>query len=66
MIVFEKCDPAIRFCKSETEITKWLEFKYIITYQNSRNFIQHDFSHNRINELAAIQYFALNPTGRID
>ena len=54
MIVFEKCDPAIRLCKSEIEITKWLEFKYIVTYQNGRNFIQHDFSHNRINELATI------------
>ena len=31
MIVFEKCDPEKRKCKSDQEITDWLEYKYIYT-----------------------------------
>ena len=30
MIVFEKCNPEERKCKSDKEISDWLVFKYII------------------------------------
>ena len=41
MVVFEKCDATVpgATCKSETDIKKWLEFKYIITVDNIKRFI---------------------------
>ena len=48
MIVFEKCDPTIRTCKTQEEIDKWTEYKYLVTFQNTKNFIQHEFYEKRI------------------
>ena len=49
MIVFEKCAPSkMQRCKSEQEITKWLEFKYIYTLVNDKKFIKHLFGEERI------------------
>ena len=39
MIVFEICDKTKRTCKTDTEITEWLRFKYIVTLENERKFI---------------------------
>lgn len=43
MIVFETCDvnklPPGQKCKSEKEIEKWMEFKYIIVLENEAKFI---------------------------
>ena len=41
MVVFEKCDNTLpgATCKSDTEIQKWLESKYIITVDNIKRFI---------------------------
>ena len=36
MVVFDRCNSTKRTCKSEKEIDKWLEFKYIIVLQNER------------------------------
>ena len=43
MVVFEKCDPTQRSCKSEEEIEKWMRFKYILILLNEKLFIQHEF-----------------------
>ena len=49
MIVFEKCDPALRStCKDETEIQEWLLFKYIVTLENERKFHQTSFGEETI------------------
>ena len=38
MVVFEKCNSEFETCKSEAEIDKWLEFKYIVTVENEKRF----------------------------
>ena len=48
MVVFDKCDRTIRSCKSETDINKWLENKYIVHVENIKRFIQHEFEDERI------------------
>ena len=48
MIVFEKCDPKERECKTEEEITKWLEFKYLYVLRNSAKIITHEFEEARV------------------
>ena len=45
MIVFEKCNnetSEVR-CKSEDEISQWMQQKYILVYLNQRKFVQHKF-----------------------
>ena len=39
MVVFELCDRTIRTCKSDEDIKKWMEFKYIIHVENIKRFI---------------------------
>ena len=39
MVTFTKCDPAVRTCKSNEEITKWLDFKYILLLENEQKYI---------------------------
>lgn len=39
MIIFEKCDPTKRICKSEAEIEQWMSFKYIFLLKNEKKFI---------------------------
>ena len=38
MVVFERCDPAKRVCKSETEFQNWLSYKFLITLENTKVF----------------------------
>lgn len=40
MVVFEKCDPALRQCEDEDVITKWMEFKYMIIMENEEEYMQ--------------------------
>ena len=41
VLTFEKCDPhkSEVECKSDEEITEWLEFKYLVGIWNSKNFV---------------------------
>jgi hypothetical protein len=54
VIVFEKCDPKKRplgqICKTEAEIEKWMAFKFIVTLENRKKFIQYKFKEERIEE----------------
>ena len=38
MVVFERCDPDKDTCKSETEIDEWLNHRWIIVFENVREF----------------------------
>ena len=66
MIVFEKCNRTERVCKSETDIKKWMEFKYIITVENIKRFIQHDFDEGRIEKASILKWYPLSPDVRTD
>ena len=67
MVVFEKCDPEKRTtCKSEEEITAWLEFKYIILLENSKQFVSHLFETDRIAESGWIRWFPVSNQARTD
>ena len=40
MIVFEKCNRKKQtYCKSDEEIDKWLEFKYLVALENQKIFV---------------------------
>lgn len=70
MIVFEKCDrekvlPPIQ-CASQEEITQWMEFRYILTVENQKRFIQHKFKKERIVKSAEIHWHPLNSVSRTD
>ena len=56
MIVFERCDPTISKCKSEEKVKEWLKFRYLITIQNRKSFIQYEFGDKRINERAVVKF----------
>ena len=49
MVVFEKCDSKAKpnYCKSDEEINKWLQFKYIVLLENEKKFIQHEFEFSK-------------------
>ena len=73
MVVFEKCDPSKKTkqgqpqkCKDETEIQKWLQFKYIITVDNIKRFIQHDFDEERIEVASVLKWYPISPDVRTD
>ena len=66
MIVFEKCDPDVRTCKSQEVINEWVEYKYLVTFQNTKNFIQHEFFEKRINAKSQFVWQTLSPTSRLD
>jgi len=71
MIVFEKCDPRKRAleglkCKSATEIDKWLEFKYMLVLENSRQFVQHKFGEMRIEESSHLKWYPISTKTRTD
>ena len=63
MVVFEKCDNSARpdYCKSDEEIHKWLQFKYIVLLENEKKFIQHEFEFSkRIKAESTIKWFSLS------
>ena len=44
MVVFEKCSERTSDkCKTEEEIEAWLEFKYILVFENNKAFSQRSF-----------------------
>ena len=69
MIVFEKCDkkrsPQIN-CASETSIEQWMKFRYILTVENTKQFIQHEFEDDGIEKTSEIYWHALNYKDRTD
>ena len=60
LIVFERCDPALTKCKSEEQVEAWFKFRYILTIQNRKSFIQYQFDDERINERSEIKYLPMN------
>ena len=66
MVVFDKCDRTIRSCKSETDINKWLENKYIVHVENIKRFIQHEFEDERIEMASSLKWHPVSPDVRSD
>ncbi len=71
MVVFDRCDAEKRAkiglkCKSETEIDEWLRFKYIIVRENTKQFVQHKFEDERIDETSKITWYPISAVNRID
>ena len=67
MVVFDRCDSTKRTCKSEMEIDKWLEFKYIILLQNERQYLQTiDNPQGRVKEHSIMSQHAVSSTERTD
>ena len=59
MLVFEKCDPEKRRCKSEQEIDEWLEFKYIMVIENTKTFIPHLFDEKSIKKVSRLKFYPI-------
>ena len=71
MVVFDRCDSEKRAkfglkCKSDTEIDEWLRFKYIIVRENSRQFVQHKFQNERLDDSSRITWYPISAINRID
>ena len=64
MVVFEKCDSEKRSCASEGEIAKWMMGRYIITLENQRKFVEHQFDDERFMSSAEIKWYPLNSDSR--
>ena len=47
-------------------INQWLEFKYILVYENSRRFIPHMFNDERIASYSYVRWFPVSNTVRTD
>ena len=64
MVVFQKCDSSQLLpgqkCKTEAEIEKWMESKYIVTLENESKFISHKFEERRIKSESVTRYYPLN------
>ena len=56
MVIFERCDPALRTCKSEADIDKWMQFKYIITLENEKKFQTHARLRYRDADLGSLEH----------
>ena len=56
MIVFDKCDHTKRKCKNETEIAKFLEFKYTIYIENQVKY-KHQNDHSSGQHIDKHSYF---------
>ena len=68
MIVFDKCDPTKRTCKSEAEIIEFLEFKYIIYMDNEIHY-KHQNDHSlgeHIEKYSNFQFLSVSSTVRTD
>ncbi len=69
MIVFEKCDPdsqAEGFCKSDEEINDWITSKYILTFENQKRFIQHQFDEQSLYEEGKLTWQIMTADTRTD
>ena len=67
MVVFERCDDEVRStCKTKEEVEEWMRFKYIVTYDNDKKFIQDTFNDNTITSSAELHWFSLVYESRVD
>ena len=69
-LVFERCDNATKQaggaaqCKTEAEITAWVEDKYIALIFNEARFIQHKFGQDRVERKSSLSWYALSNNSR--
>ena len=67
MVVFEKCDPSERTCKSEEAYVEWMKGKYILTLQNEVKFQSHVFdTKDRLISESSTQWYNLSSVLRLD
>ena len=68
MLVFEKCSNATAslVCKSKEEIDSYLNFKYILAFWNSEEFIQGKFGDDRIERRSKTHWFPLDSFSRTE
>lgn len=67
MVIFEKCDPSVRTCKSEQEIEEWMKFKYIFTLENEKKFQTHVFDdEERVLQAAHTNWYSLTHQFRME
>ena len=68
VLTFEKCDPQKSEveCKSDEEITEWLEFKYLVGIWNSKNFVQHRFDDDRIQSTSNVFWYPISASSRLE
>ena len=48
MIVFERCNKKINDCKEDKDIDDWLKYKYIVSLENEKTFVQDGFNEDSI------------------
>lgn len=61
VIQFEKCEPGKGVeCKSDQEILRWLQRKFILTYANQRRFILEKFDQFKIVEESRTTWIPIN------
>ena len=62
MVVFDVCnnETSTVTCKSQKEINEFLTFKYFITLENSKLFVQDEFSQERILKKSKTHWFPLD------
>ena len=70
MIVFEKFDvlkglPGEK-CESEADIQTWMSSRYIVTLENEKKFISHEFAGSRIDMKSTVRFYLANYKSRID
>ena len=60
MVVFEECNaenfPGVS-CKSKEAIQHFLNYRYIVTLENRKDFIQHKFGKYSISKKAEIRWY---------
>ena len=68
LVVLEKCDPEKKEieCKDEDVINEWLQFKYLVTLENSRRFITHQFEDDRIESRSTIHMYPVSADIRFE
>ena len=59
-IVFDRCDPEARKCKSKEEIDSWLEFKYLVVLQNEEKYYNEKDIDERLKQHAIISQHAIS------
>ena len=67
MVVFEKCDPSKRTCKSEDAYVEWTKGKYILTLQNEVKFQSHVFdTKDRLISQSSTQWYSISSLLRLE
>ena len=68
MIAFDRCDnkTSTVTCKSEEQITDWLEAKYFLAIMNYKQFVQDKFYNERILSKAQSYWYPINTLTRTD